>query len=103
MLRQPTVVPSIQSNLQSSQRASQVPSANTNFYANGLPASESRLTNVDSGPSHANTHFIGSDTFLGIAQRLSDNPITNDEIMHLFNSEDLSSWVGGEYQFSGGL
>jgi hypothetical protein len=62
----------------------------------------SQHPNYDFGPSFAN-HLTGSATFLGIAQQLSDNPIPNDEIMHLFNSEDMPLWMGGEFGFGGGL
>ncbi|KAH7121309.1 fungal-specific transcription factor domain-containing protein [Dendryphion nanum] len=49
----------------------------------------------------ASTHLAGSGTFLGIAQQFSDNPIPNEEIMHLFNNEDLSFWMGGNVAFDG--
>ncbi|KAH7349182.1 fungal-specific transcription factor domain-containing protein [Pyrenochaeta sp. MPI-SDFR-AT-0127] len=39
----------------------------------------------------ANAYFAGSGNFLGIAQQSSDNPLPNDEIMHLFNNEN---WLG---------
>jgi hypothetical protein len=45
--------------------------------------------------------LAGAGTFLGIAQQTSDNPIPNDEIMHLFNGEDMNYWLGGNHEFSG--
>jgi hypothetical protein len=50
-----------------------------------------------------NTHFAGSGTFLGIAQQSSDNPLPNEEIMHLFNGEDMACWLGGDLGFNGNL
>ncbi|KAF2016941.1 hypothetical protein BU24DRAFT_140937 [Aaosphaeria arxii CBS 175.79] len=36
----------------------------------------------------ASSHLGGSGTFLGIAQEMSDNPLSTNEIMHLFNNTD---------------
>lgn len=46
--------------------------------------------------SLASAYLGGAGTFLGIAQQSSDNPIPNDEIMHLFNGEDMAYWFNGE-------
>ena len=47
----------------------------------------------------ANAHLAGTGTFLGIAQQFSDNPLPNDEIMHLFNGEDIPGWSGVDFGF----
>jgi hypothetical protein len=58
--------------------------------------------NVPDVYSHANnTYLSGAGTFLGIAQQSSDNPIPNDEIMHLFNAEDMGFWLGETSGFGG--
>lgn len=44
----------------------------------------------------AANYLAGAGNFLGIAQQSSDNPLPNDEIMHLFNGEDMAHWFGGE-------
>ncbi|ORX89513.1 hypothetical protein BCR34DRAFT_653365, partial [Clohesyomyces aquaticus] len=50
-----------------------------------------------------NSRLGGSGTFLGIAQQLSDNPIPNEEIMHLFNGDDMACWMGENFELGGGL
>jgi hypothetical protein len=56
----------------------------------------------NSGPSHAASAYLGgAGTFLGIAQQSSDNPIPNDEIMHLFNGEDMGFWSGENLGYGG--
>ncbi|PSN70342.1 hypothetical protein BS50DRAFT_632242 [Corynespora cassiicola Philippines] len=54
-------------------------------------------THASDFPSLASTHLAGAGTFLGIAQQLSDNPIPNDEIMNIFNGEDINSWMGEDW------
>ncbi|KAH8728072.1 fungal-specific transcription factor domain-containing protein [Phaeosphaeriaceae sp. PMI808] len=36
----------------------------------------------------------GGGNFLGIAQQSSDNPLSNDQIMHLFDGDDMGLWLG---------
>jgi hypothetical protein len=49
----------------------------------------------------AGAYLSGAGTFLGIAQPSSDNPIPNDEIMHLFNGEDMGFWLGENAGYGG--
>jgi hypothetical protein len=59
-----------------------------------------------SGPgvtNPASVYLTGSGNFLGIGQNSSDNPLPNDEIMHLFNGEDISFWSGGNLGYGGNL
>jgi hypothetical protein len=93
----------MQPNIQSFPHASHNSDTSTNLDAYTFPASVSQGPNFEFSQSFGNPHLAGSGTFLGIAQQLSDNPIPNDEIMHLFNSEDMSSWMGGEFGFGGSL
>jgi hypothetical protein len=51
----------------------------------------------------AGAYLAGAGTFLGIAQQSSDNPIPNDEIMHLFNGEDMGLWLGESGGYGGNL
>ncbi|KAH7406921.1 hypothetical protein DE146DRAFT_607505 [Phaeosphaeria sp. MPI-PUGE-AT-0046c] len=55
------------------------------------------------GGSAANAYFNGAGNFLGIAQQSSDNPMPNDEIMHLFNGEDMGFWSGINFGYGGGF
>jgi hypothetical protein len=55
------------------------------------------------GTNPASAYLAGAGNFLGIAQQSSDNPIPNDEIMHLFNGEDMAYWLGGDLGFAGGM
>ena len=55
------------------------------------------------GYNLTNAHFAGSGTFLGIAQQSSDNPLPNDDIMHLFNGDDMAYWLGGDFGSNGNL
>lgn len=43
----------------------------------------------------------GVGDFLGIAQQSSDNPLPNEQIMHLYNGEDMAYWLGGDSGFHG--
>jgi hypothetical protein len=45
---------------------------------------------------HPQGHFAGAGNFLGIAQQTSDNPLSTNEIMHLFNGEDVAHCFGDE-------
>lgn len=56
---------------------------------------------ISSNP--VSNHLGGAGNFLGIAQQSSDNPISNDEIMHLFNGEDMAYWLGGDNGPGNGL
>jgi hypothetical protein len=49
----------------------------------------------------ASVYLSGAGTFLGIAQQSSDNPIPNDDIVHLFNGEDMGFWSGGNLGYGG--
>jgi hypothetical protein len=51
----------------------------------------------------AGAYLSGAGTFLGIAQQSSDNPIPNDEIMHLFNDEDMGFWLGENAGYGGNI
>jgi hypothetical protein len=51
----------------------------------------------------AGAYLGGAGTFLGIAQQSSDNPIPNDEIMHLFNGEDMGFWLGENAGYGGNI
>ncbi|PVH95320.1 hypothetical protein DM02DRAFT_660242 [Periconia macrospinosa] len=44
-------------------------------------------------------HLASSGNFLGIAQQLSDNPISNHDIMTLFNGEDMGYIMGNDLGF----
>ena len=48
------------------------------------------------------TYLAGAGNFLGIAQQSSDNPIPNDEIMHLFDGEDMGLWFSDNTSCGGG-
>jgi hypothetical protein len=52
-------------------------------------------------PNPASACFTGTGNFLGIAQNSSDNPLPNDEIIHLFNGEDMGFWSGGNLGYGG--
>ena len=49
----------------------------------------------------ASVHLGGVGDFLGIAQQSSDNPRPSNDIMQLFNGEDLTSWMGNNVNFNG--
>jgi hypothetical protein len=72
---------------------------NLNLDAFSVPSAASNNTSFADFTNPANAHFAGSGNFLGIAQQSSDNPIPNDEIMHLFNGEDNVYWYGGNQGF----
>jgi hypothetical protein len=44
------------------------------------------------GAGLASSYLAGAGTFLGIAQPMSDNPIPAQDIMGLFNGEDMGLW-----------
>jgi hypothetical protein len=68
--------------------------------AHGFPNIFTPLNSL--GPSHAASAYLGgAGTFLGIAQQTSDNPIPNDDIMHLFNGEDMGFWSGENLGYGG--
>jgi len=64
---------------------------------------------LNGGFNSVNSYLGGAGTFLGIAQQSSDNPIPNDEIMHLFDGEDMGLWLSesmgqaGELSFQDGF
>jgi hypothetical protein len=66
-------------------------------------ATESTLSNANAQSAemqNANSltfdYLAGAGNFLGIAQQYSDNPLPNEEIMHLFNGEDINYWFGND-------
>lgn len=66
-------------------------------------ATEPTLSNANAQPAdmqNANSltfdYLAGAGNFLGIAQQYSDNPLPNEEIMHLFNGEDINYWFGND-------
>jgi hypothetical protein len=77
----------------------------TGIEGNSIP----NLFTQTSGTFPANsvsTYLGGAGNFLGIAQQSSDNPIPNDEIMHLFDGEEMGLWFsenighgGNPYQY----
>jgi hypothetical protein len=75
-------------------------SSNDSFNASGAAIHNASM--VD-GTNPASAYLAGAGNFLGIAQQSSDNPIPNDEIMHLFNGEDMAYWLGGDLGFAGGM
>ena len=54
------------------------------------------------GAGLASSYLAGAGTFLGIAQPMSDNPIPAQDIMNLFNGEDLGLWMGEDVGFGNG-
>lgn len=74
--------------------------SNDPFHPSGAATHNANM--VD-GTNPASTYLGGAGNFLGIAQQSSDNPIPNDEIMHLFNGEDMAYWLGGDLGFAGGM
>lgn len=60
-------------------------------------------SNEPDATNPTSAYFGGAGTFLGIAQQSSDNPIPNDEIMHLFNGEDMGFWLGENRGYGGFL
>lgn len=62
-----------------------------------LPGNLTHHNTINDAASLSNSHFARSGTFLGIAQQSSDNPLPNDEIMHLFNGEDVPDWLGSDF------
>jgi hypothetical protein len=53
--------------------------------------------------SSVSTYLGGAGNFLGIAQQSSDNPIPNDEIMHLFDGEEMGLWFSENIGHGGNL
>lgn len=80
-------------------------------------SSSTTFTNTANEPSFPNVHLhhtdvqavnslgtdylAGAGNFLGIAQQYSDNPLPNEEIMHLFNGEDINYWFGNDSGMAG--
>ncbi|EMD88076.1 hypothetical protein COCC4DRAFT_202411 [Bipolaris maydis ATCC 48331] len=60
------------------------------------PVNESRPTGETSSLLAANNptydYIADPGNFLGIAHQDSDNPLPNEQIMHLFNGEDMNYW-----------
>ncbi|RAR10928.1 hypothetical protein DDE82_000900 [Stemphylium lycopersici] len=48
-------------------------------------------------------YLAGAGNFLGIAHQYSDNPLPNEEIVHLFNSGDMEYWLGGDIDTVGNM
>jgi hypothetical protein len=77
-------------------------------YAGGInvftmPGSAMQNMNVSDAINPGSAYLAGAGNFLGIAQQSSDNPIPNDEIMHLFNGEVMAHWLGGDFGFGGSM
>lgn len=62
-----------------------------------FPASTVQLSETTVNQTLASAHLAGTGDFLGIAQQLSDNPIPNSEIMHLFNGDDFDFGMNVEF------
>ncbi|CAI6342047.1 unnamed protein product [Periconia digitata] len=60
-------------------------------------------TSLHPSINFANSHLGSSGNFLGIAQQLSDNPIPNQDIMTLFNGEDMGFFMGDDMNFAEGM
>jgi hypothetical protein len=58
-------------------------------------------TDVQAVNSLGTDYLAGAGNFLGIAQQYSDNPLPNEEIMHLFNGEDINYWFGNDSGMAG--
>ncbi|KAI5380591.1 hypothetical protein J4E82_000548 [Alternaria postmessia] len=58
-------------------------------------------TDVQAANSLGTDYLAGAGNFLGIAQQYSDNPLPNEEIMHLFNGEDINYWFGNDSGMAG--
>jgi hypothetical protein len=71
-----------------------------NIDAYGIPDMFTQL-NGPGVTNPASAYFNGTGNFLGIGQNSSDNPLPNDEIMHLFNGEDMGFWSGGNLGYGG--
>lgn len=63
------------------------------------PIDASALLNTYTQPNGAfhpvSNYLGGAGNFLGIAQQSSDNPIPTDEIMQMFDGEDMGLWFSG--------
>jgi hypothetical protein len=66
-----------------------------------LPNVNLNHTNVQAANSLTTDYLAGAGNFLGIAQQYSDNPLPNEEIMHLFNGEDINYWFGNDSGMAG--
>jgi hypothetical protein len=77
--------------------------ASTDLDAFAFPGSTMHLSETIANHSLASVHLAGAGDFLGIAQQLSDNPIPDNEIMHLFNGDDFDFGMNGEFGFNGTL
>jgi len=53
--------------------------------------------NLQDTPHFASLNMAGSGNFLGIAQQSSDVPMPSNDIIHLFNGEDMAFWLGGNF------
>jgi hypothetical protein len=84
-------------NAQFSFQNAQVP---TGIDGTGVP---NAFVHSNGAYNPVSNYLGGAGTFLGIAQQSSDNPIPNDEIMHLFDSEDMGLWFSANIGQSGGM
>jgi len=79
----------------------------TNFTGQATEPSFSNVnlhhTDMQATNSLANDYLAGVGNFLGIAQQYSDNPLPNEEIMHLFNGEDINYWFGTHSGMAGNM
>ncbi len=56
---------------------------------------------IQAANSLTTDYLAGAGNFLGIAQQYSDNPLPNEEIMHLFNGDDINYWFGNDTGMAG--
>jgi hypothetical protein len=56
---------------------------------------------IQAANSFTTDYLAGAGNFLGIAQQYSDNPLPNEDIMHLFNGEDINHWFGNDFGSAG--
>lgn len=85
--------------------ASQADPSSSNFMSNvgtlNLPSGDTGTALATSNPAY--DYLAGAGNFLGIAHQYSDNPLPNEQIMHLFNGEDMASWWDGDFAFMGSM
>ncbi|EUC44724.1 hypothetical protein COCMIDRAFT_97431 [Bipolaris oryzae ATCC 44560] len=71
------------------------------------PVNDSRLVGETSSLLAANNpaydYLADPGNFLGIAHQDSDNPLPNEQIMHLFNGEDMNYWWDRDFGHSGNM
>jgi len=60
-------------------------------------------TDIQAANSLANDYLADAGNPLGIAQQYSNNPLPNEETMHLFNGEDINYWFGTDSGLAGNM